>query len=152
MAKKSKKDLKKAKKIARKMGMTKPHVVIPIAAPGLGLGHLRVANVARSEDPKGFDHPLTAWSILEWCGAFAGEVGEAANVAKKILRIRKGTRGNVKKDDKDEKKLLKKFAKEIADAVCYADLTLASEGISLSDTIIKVYNDKSKQIGYDFLL
>lgn len=119
---------------------------------GLDLNALRIANVARCKDPKGFDHPLNAWSIAEWGNALAGECGEACNVAKKLLRVRKKTRGNVKKGDKTERNLLKKFAYEIAGVVCYADLVLASEGISLSQAIINEFNKKSDEIGYDFKL
>lgn len=121
------------------------------AAPGLDLAQLRVANVARSIDPKGFDHPLDKWSIAEWTNAICGEAGEAANIGKKLIRVRKGSRGNGK-NDRDEKKLLKRLAKEIADVVVYADLALASERIDLSEAVRKAWNDKAKEIGYDFKL
>lgn len=117
---------------------------------GLDLNLLRVVNVARSVDSVGFDHPLAAWSVAEWTNAVCGEAGEAANTAKKLLRIRKRTRGN--KDADTEQALLAKLRREAADTVMYCDLLLASEGLSLSDGIIEVYNAKSNEIGFPFNL
>lgn len=118
---------------------------------GLDLNCLRLANIARSESKKGFNHPLDAWSIAEWTNAMQGEAGEAGNIAKKLIRIRYSTRGN-KKGDGGHAKLLKALAQEIADTVVYADLCLASEGISLSDAVRDAFNRKSKEIGFKFKL
>lgn len=109
---------------------------------------LRASNVHRCTDPKGFDHPLATWSVAEWGNACAGELGEACNFAKKLLRIRKNTRGNLKAEDHSEEKLVKKLAREIADTVIYLDLWAASEGIDLSEMIRQVWNNKAKQVGY----
>lgn len=123
-----------------------------VMPPGLDLNAFRVANVARSTDPKGFDHPLDAWSVAEWTNAGAGEMGEACNLAKKLLRIDKKLRGNIKADDKKREKVINKLAKELCDVIAYADLTLARIGRNTSDELVKVYNAKSKQLGYDFKL
>lgn len=117
---------------------------------GLDLNRLRIANVARSIDPAGFNQPMDAWSVAEWTNAICGEAGEAGNVAKKLLRLRKGTRGNRHSDT--EQALLSQLAMEAADCVCYCDLTLASEGLSLSDVLTHVYNIKSDELGYPFKL
>lgn len=122
-----------------------------LAGDGLNLDALRVANVARSESKDGFDHPLEAWSVAEWANAMQSEAGEAGNYAKKLLRIRYKTKGN-KKGDRSERKLLRCLAQEVADAVVYADLFLASEGISLSAAVRDTFNRKSKEIGFKFKL
>lgn len=120
--------------------------VTPVA--GLSFGLLRAANVKRCEAANGFNHRMESWSPLEWAGAMAGEAGEACNVAKKIIRLRDGIAGN-KPGDLDRAALIGKLAKEVADAVIYADLVLASEGISLGQTVRDVWNEKSAEIGYD---
>lgn len=119
---------------------------------GLDLNFLRAANVARSEDPRGFGHPLDKWSVAEWTNAMAGEAGEACNIAKKILRIDLELRGNIKKSDKVRVKLVEELMRELADVVVYADLVAARVGCNLSNAIVETWNKKSKQLGYDFLL
>lgn len=128
-----------------------PGAIELVQGTGLDLNVLRIANVTRSESKKGFNHPLDAWSIAEWTNAMQGEAGEAGNIAKKLIRIRYNTRGN-RKGDGGHVKLLKALAQEIADAVVYADLCLASEGISLSDAVRDTFNRKSKEIGFNFRL
>ncbi len=51
-----------------------------------------VINRARCESPEGFNHALQSWSLSDWFTAILGELGEAANVAKKLNRIRDGIR------------------------------------------------------------
>lgn len=51
-------------------------------------------NRERCESPEGFNHKLTDWSLSDWMTALMGELGEAANVAKKLNRIRDGIPGN----------------------------------------------------------
>ena len=51
-------------------------------------------NRKRSESPTGFNHKLDSWSLSDWVTALTGEVGEAANVIKKLNRVRDGIRGN----------------------------------------------------------
>jgi len=46
------------------------------------------ANRKRSESPEGFNHKLCEWSTSDWFMALTGELGEAANVAKKLNRRR----------------------------------------------------------------
>ena len=47
------------------------------------LRRLREINIERCET----HHPLRAWDCLQWAGALAGEVGELANLCKKISRV-----------------------------------------------------------------
>lgn len=110
---------------------------------------LRGVNTFRCVHNLGFDHPLDAWMIDQWANAMQGEAGEAGNFAKKISRIRHLNNARVNKpNERDETKLLKKMAREVAGLVIYADLLLASEGIDLDDVIRKEFNAKSKEIGY----
>lgn len=118
---------------------------------GLNLNHLMIASKARTNDPKGFDHKRKPWSTLEWAGATGGELGEAQNIAKKLLRLRQGTRGN-KKKDRSQQRLVKKLAQEMADTVCYLAAWAGYEGIDLSKAVIETFNRKSAEIGYDFKL
>jgi NTP pyrophosphatase (non-canonical NTP hydrolase) len=124
---------------AKRIGKVKP----------LDLDIFRVENITRCVAPNGFNHPLEEWSTAEWMNALAGEAGEACNVAKKILRVDKKLRGSVKKGDKSRERLVAKLANEVADVVIYADLVLAREGVSLAASVVRVWNKKSKQIGYD---
>ena len=51
-------------------------------------------NRRRCESPDGFNHSLASWSRADWLTATLGELGEAANVAKKLKRIADGVPGN----------------------------------------------------------
>lgn len=51
-------------------------------------------NRERCESPDGFNHKLGSWSLSDWFTATLGELGEAANVAKKLNRVRDGIPGN----------------------------------------------------------
>jgi NTP pyrophosphatase (non-canonical NTP hydrolase) len=121
------------------------------AGPGCDLRMLQIASDSRTNDPKGFDHKGKPWSVLEWAGATGGELGEASNLAKKILRLRYGQRGN-KKGDRSEARLLRKLRREIADTICYLVAWASTEGFDVSDDVERVFNDKSKELGYDFML
>ncbi|MGB0903188.1 hypothetical protein, partial [Halocynthiibacter sp.] len=72
------------------------------------------------------------------------ELGEAANIAKKLNRVRDGITGN--KETPEE--LRQKLAGEIADTFIYLDLLAQSQGIDLEDAVIRTFNAKSEEIGY----
>jgi len=81
-----------------------------------------------------------SWSTLEWAGAMCGEAGEAANVAKKILRVDL----SIDSANNEDRGLLKqKLAKELADTIIYADLVAASEGIDLAKAVVETFNQVS---------
>ena len=105
---------------------------------------LRDANVSRCVN--GFKHSLESWSVAEWTNAMCGEAGEAANIAKKMLRHRDGVAGN-KGADTDLAALRLKLARELADVVIYLDLVAASQGIDLGETVRETFNNKSAEIG-----
>ena len=88
-------------------------------------------------------HPLEDWNVAEWACAMGGECGEALNVAKKL---RRGTMGGGKPVT------LQDLADEVADMVIYADLLLASQGLSLEEAIIQKFNRTSSHIGSSILL
>jgi NTP pyrophosphatase (non-canonical NTP hydrolase) len=102
------------------------------------------ANKKRCEHPEGFNHKLSSWSVSEWMTAVLGELGEAANIAKKLNRVRDGVPGN--KETPEE--LREKFKKEIGDTYVYLDLLAQREGFMMEDVIRDVFNQKSKDIRY----
>lgn len=79
-------------------------------------------NVARCTAPNGFNHPLDGWSTSDWLVATIGELGEAANVLKKMNRVRDGIPGNTE----TAAQLLANLADELADTFMYIDLTCRS--------------------------
>lgn len=103
-------------------------------------------NRKRSESAMGFDHRLSDWSLSDWMTAIMGELGEAANVAKKLNRVRDGIRGN----KETEAELRLRLARELADTFIYLDLTMQSLGLDLADLVVEVFNAKSEQIGSEF--
>lgn len=106
------------------------------------------ANRARCEAPNGFNHKLNSWSLSDWFTAVVGELGEAANVAKKLNRVRDGITGN--KETADQ--LRTKLQSEVADAYIYLDLLAQSEGFDLMTAVIETFNRKSQEIGYPVML
>lgn len=102
------------------------------------------ANRTRCEHPEGFNQPLKLWSTGEWFTAVLGELGEAANVAKKLMRVRDGIKGN----SESEPELRACLADELADTFIYLDLLATSEGIDLEEAVRDKFNRTSRKIGY----
>lgn len=89
------------------------------------------------------------WSTLEWAGAMCGEAGEAANIAKKLLRIELELAGNAFTDHKmDHTALLDKLAQEVADVVIYGSLLLSKHNLNLEAAIVRTFNNKSIAAGF----
>lgn len=107
-----------------------------------------VFNRRRCEAPKGFNHTLSSWSMSDWMTATMGELGEAANIAKKLNRVRDGIPGN----KETEAELRAALADEIADTFIYLDLLAQSQGICLEDAVIAKFDRTSEKIGYDSTL
>jgi len=76
------------------------------------------------------------WNIAEWTNAMAGEVGEACNVAKKLVRG----------DYADWKDGVAELLKELADVVIYADLCAQRVGMPLETAIVQKFNEVSERI------
>jgi len=120
---------------------------------------LRETNVVRCQ--VGFGHTIESWSVAEWGNAAAGEggeavgaylalatinkMGEANNLAKKLLRFRDKVGGNLL--GKSESDYRRELGKEIADMVIYADLWAASQGIDLGNAVREAFNNKSDELG-----
>jgi hypothetical protein len=82
------------------------------------------------------------WSLLEWCGAACGELGELSNICKKVKR------GDLKLGDFIEDKgrtmtVRAWIAREIADVVCYADIIAIQIGADLGNAVIEKFNEIS---------
>lgn len=101
-------------------------------------------NRSRCESPDGFNHSLASWSTSDWFTAILGELGEAANIAKKLNRYRDGIPGN----KETEAALRAKLRQEIGDTFVYLDLLCQLHGFSIGDAAVEVFESKSAEIGY----
>lgn len=108
----------------------------------LSFAELRHANVQRCE--KWHPGGLSEWSLSDWFTATLGELGEAANVAKKLNRVRDGMVGN----SESEAELRTMLADEIADVAIYLDILAASEGVDLASAIVSKFNRTSIKVGF----
>jgi NTP pyrophosphatase (non-canonical NTP hydrolase) len=102
-------------------------------------------NKRRCESPKGFNHALDSWSVSDWLTATCGELGEAANVIKKLNRVRDGIPGNTETPEQ----LTAQLGEEIADTFIYLDLLAQRCGLSLEAVVIDKFNKTSAKIGYE---
>jgi NTP pyrophosphatase (non-canonical NTP hydrolase) len=109
----------------------------------MNLKDFDAVNRERCESPSGFNHKLDSWSLSDWFTATLGELGEAANVAKKLNRVRDGIPGN----KETELELREKLGRELADTFIYLSLLAQAAGLDLSEVVPEVFNAKSKQIG-----
>lgn len=120
----------------------------PVTSAAITLSQLQATNHARKE--RWHDGGAREWSVLEWAGAMCGESGEAANVAKKLLRIELGLGGNVASEYvfTDRAVLLEKLAGGIGDVVLYASLLADTSGIDFESAVRDSFNKKSIQLGF----
>lgn len=102
------------------------------------------ANRARCESALGFNHRIESWSLSDWMMAVVGELGEAANAAKKLNRIRDGIPGNTL----TEAELRARLRREVADTFIYLDLLAQAAGFRLEDAVREAWDAKSAEIGY----
>lgn len=100
-------------------------------------------NRTRCEYKNGFNHALDSWSTADWLVAVTGELGEAANIVKKLNRVRDGIPGN--KETPEELKTA--LADELADTFVYLDLLTQSLGLSLAEIVQKKFNKTSDKLG-----
>lgn len=112
---------------------------------GISFGALRFANIARlprfknakgeaaHEDALGRD-----WTPADWMTALVGEVGEAANLMKKIRR------GDVSLEDPNVKQAL---ADEFADIATYLDILAMQMHIDLGEATRDKFNRISDRVG-----
>ena len=76
------------------------------------------------------------WSLCDWATAVTGELGEAANIIKKIRR------GDFTLEEKREE-----LAKELADVQTYLDLLAMAADIDLGNATINKFNEVSERVG-----
>lgn len=109
---------------------------------GLNFDTLRAGNVHRlpqfknsKGEPAHSEQDGSDWTLGDWVCALAGEVGEAANIIKKI------TRGDIDLDDARDA-----LGKEFADIVTYLDLLAYQCGIDLGQYTINKFNEVSVRV------
>lgn len=110
---------------------------------GLSFRTLREANKVRlpqfknrrgepaHSEPDGSD-----WKLSAWCNAVTGELGEAANIIKKIER-----------DDFTLDEARNDLADELADVATYLDLLAFRAGIDLGKAVQSKFNRISERVG-----
>lgn len=101
-------------------------------------------NLQRSESPKGFNHQLNSWSLSDWLTAVTGELGESANIIKKLNRVRDGIPGNTE----TQEELWEMLADELADTYIYLDLLIQAAGLNVESIVESKFNRSSVKIGY----
>ena len=104
---------------------------------------LRGANTARLPEFKNAKGSLahseadgSDWCLAQWCNAVLGELGEAANLIKKIER------GDF---TLDEARI--ELGKEFADVVCYLDILAKRAGVNLGKATLDKFNEVSVRVG-----
>lgn len=105
--------------------------------------HLRDANVARLERWHGEDD---SWTGADWSNAMCGEVGEAANIVKKLRRHETGLGTGYNTPPLADLNGL--LALELADVVIYADLVAHHYNISLRLAVAEKFNRVSEAQGF----
>ena len=82
------------------------------------------------------------WTPADWVVALLGELGEAANIMKKM---RRGDFGD--KDDREYQIALEYVKREFADVIIYLDLLALQFDIDLGDAVVLKFNEKSHDVG-----
>lgn len=95
----------------------------------LNLDELSEVNLRRSKES--FPQCCT-WTEADWMTALVGEVGELANLLKKV-----------KRGDRIE---IKKIADELADTLAYLDLLASKLHVNLSDAFASKFNEVSDRV------
>lgn len=104
-------------------------------------------NRRRCESPAGFNHQLADWTLSDWLTALAGELGEAANLIKKLNRHRDQIPGN--RPEETTEALTAQLADELADIAIYLDLLSQAAGFDLTQIRDAKFKKTSRKIGYD---
>ena len=87
-------------------------------------------------EPDGSD-----WSQAEWLQATVGELGELANLLKKVRR-----------GDMLLEEAMPEIKKEFADIVTYLDIWALQFGIDLGEAVISKFNEVSERVGADVFI
>ena len=81
------------------------------------------------------------WSLAEWCNAVTGELGEAANLIKKVQRV-----------DYTLEEARQDLADEFADIVTYLDILAMRAGVDLGEATRSKFNMVSTRVGSDVFI
>lgn len=110
---------------------------------GLTFNTLRQANIKRlplfknaKGEPAHSKPDGSDWSHAEWLQALTGELGEYANLRKKVLR-----------GDLTMKEALPALADELADVAIYLDILAFQLGIDLGESVMSKWNRTSEKVG-----
>jgi NTP pyrophosphatase (non-canonical NTP hydrolase) len=95
----------------------------------------------KGKDGKLVHTPENEWSLSDWSNATLGELGEAANIIKKIRR------GDFTLDQAREE-----LGRELADVQTYLDILALRCGVDLGEATIKKWNEVSVRVGCDLRL
>ena len=85
------------------------------------------------------------WTLPQWSNAAMGEFGEAANIIKKLDRLRDDP--DARQNGRDPEILNQQLASELADAVIYLDLLAIAAKIDLGLAVARKFNEVSQRIG-----
>ncbi len=116
----------------------------------LDFDDLRRANIARLpgfRNNKGElyhgspDDPGSEWCLAQWSNATLGELGEAANIIKKIDR-----------GDLTVEEARPSIGREFADVLIYLDILAFRMGIDLGDFVRMKFNETSAKVQSDVKL
>lgn len=102
---------------------------------------LRTANQARLpnfKNTKGDLNDCADWTFGDWMTATVGELGEAANILKKV-----------KRKDFSLEDAVAPLGKELADVIIYLDILADKAGIDLGEAVRVKWNEVSEKIGFD---
>ena len=86
----------------------------------------------------GFGFIVNEWSLTDWMCALTGEIGEAANLIKKLRR--------------GEKIDKKEICFELADAITYIDLLMLALNLDTESILKEKFNIVSDRLGSDIKL
>lgn len=110
---------------------------------GLTFNTLRGGNTARLPEFRNGKGELShsessgpPWSLNDWMVAVTGEIGESANVLKKVRR------GDFTLEEARDK-----LTQEFADVVIYLDILSGMAGIDLGQAVMDTFNAKSVKVG-----
>lgn len=110
---------------------------------GLSFYTLRVANKARlpqfknaKGEPAHTEPDGSDWGLGDWVTAVTGELGEAANIIKKV-----------KRGDLSLEEARQSLADEFADIVTYLDILAMQLDIDLGEATMEKFNKVSKRVG-----
>jgi NTP pyrophosphatase (non-canonical NTP hydrolase) len=109
---------------------------------GLTFNTLRGGNTARLPEFRNNKGELShvqgvdEWSLNDWMTACVGELGEAANVLKKIRR-----------GDFTLEEARPMLRQEFADVNIYLDIMSMKAGINLGEAVMETFNAKSVKVG-----